>query len=341
MSATVKTILKYLLTLGIGVFLLWYLVSRQSPEEQQNIIRGFQNADYSWIIITIIIALVEKVIRAYRWNLLLEPLSYKPSLKNTFYSVMVAYLANIFAPRMGEVARCAILKKTDDVPINISFGTVVSERVVDLLCLLILIPFSLLLEYQKISELIFQNIEKVQRILTEKSFLLLILGGVFLILVILLFMFRSALKKIKLFGKVREFLLGVWSSVLSIRKIKRIKAFLLSTILIWLCYFFMTYVAFFALDATSGLPLSAGLVILIVGGLGMAAPVQGGIAAYHYIVMETLEEVYSITDGWALSYAFVVHTSQTALSFFVGLICLILVFSFNRKGKLQTENVNL
>jgi uncharacterized membrane protein YbhN (UPF0104 family) len=135
--------------------------------------------------------------------------------------------------------------------------------------------------------------------------------------------------------------MGVWMSILSIRKMKRINAFLISTFLIWFCYFLMTYIAFFALKATSGLPLSAGLVILIVGGLGMAAPVQGGIAAYHYIVMETLEEVYSITDGWALSYAFVVHTSQTALSFFVGLICLILVFAFSRNEKLKTENVNL
>lgn len=334
----VKTVLKYILTLAIGVSLLWYLVSTQSEEGKQNIAKGFVNADYLWIILTVVIALFEKVVRAYRWNLLMEPLSYKPPLKNTVIAVMVAYFANIFAPRMGEVARCGMLKRSDNVPINASFGTVVLERVIDFICLLIIIPFALLLEYKKISELLGRTFTAIGQSFEKNYWILLLAGGLFLVGLLFLFLFREKLKQNKIYFKIHEFVLGIFSSLASIRKLKKKGQFLGCTVLIWFCYFLMTYLAFFSLDATSQLDLSAGLIILVVGGLGMAAPVQAGIGAFHGLVKETLEQVYMVSSQWALPYAFVVWGSQTLTAFVAGLICLIIAFGFSKKYKPTTDN---
>lgn len=331
MGSMFKNILKYIITLALGVSLLWYLVNAQSEEGKQNIVKGFVNADYFWIMLTVVIALFEKVVRAYRWNLLMEPLSYKPALKNTLIAVLVGYFANIFAPRMGEVARCGMLKKTDDIPINASFGTVVLERVVDFLCLLLIIPFALMLEFQKISELLQRTAAAINESFS-KSYLILVLAAVCLFITgILVFVFRERLKQNKIFVKVREFLTGIFVSLTSIRKLKKKSQFLACTLTIWVCYFLMTYLAFFSLEATAMLDISAGLIVLVVGGLGMSAPVQAGIGAFHGIVKETLEQVYLISDQWALPYAFVVWGSQTATVFVAGLIALIIAFGFTKK----------
>jgi hypothetical protein len=205
--------------------------------------------------------------------------------------------------------------------------------------LLILIPFSLILEYQKISELLIRTWEKIKTALEGSIFLLIGAGVVFIGGLLILFLLRSKIRNNKLYLKIREFIAGVIQGIISIRKIPKKGQFIFCSILIWISYYLMTYFAFFSLEATSGLSLPAGLVVLVVGGLGMAAPVQAGIGAFHAIVKETLEEVYGVGGGWALPYAFIVHTSQTALAFFGGLICLILVFRFGRKEKLQTQNV--
>jgi hypothetical protein len=240
---------------------------------------------------------------------------------------------------MGEVARCAILNRTDNIPINASFGTVVSERVIDFLCLLLIIPIALLFEYEKISELLIRSWQKMGGFFSENQSLFIILILAASGTLILLFAFRSKVKKNKFYEKISGFVRGVIISLLSIRNMKRRGEFIFTTILIWACYYLMTYFAFFSLEATSGLSMPAGLVVLVSGALGMAAPVQGGIGTFHAIVKETLEEVYRVSELWSLPYAFIVHTSQTALAFFVGIICLIFVLSYNRKNK--TQNVSL
>ncbi|MBX9853317.1 MAG: flippase-like domain-containing protein [Cytophagaceae bacterium] len=344
MSSMVKTIIKYLITLIVGVFLLWYLVDQQSASDKEEIKRAFFVADYFWIGVTIIISIIEKIFRAHRWNLLMEPVTKHPSLKNTFYAVMVAYLANIFLPRMGEVARCGILKKTDNIPVETSFGTVVSERIIDFLCLLILIGVSLIIEFEKINDLLYDTVGKKFQLawnfLVDQYWILILTVLAMIAAGVYLYFIRTKINNSKIFIKIKEFGGGVINAIISIKKLKRKNEFVLYTALIWICYFFMTYLAFYSLDATSGVPLSAGIIILVVGGLGMSAPVQAGIGAFHFFVQKGLKDIYEIDAGGGLSYAFLVHTSQTALAFFLGLICLFLALNISRKTKISLSNVN-
>lgn len=337
----VKTVIKYLITLIIGIFLLWYLLNQQSPENLDKIKEAFFNADYSWIAITIFISLVEKVSRAYRWNLLMEPVSHTPPLKNTLIAVMVGYFANIFLPRMEEVARCGILKKTDNIPVNISFGTVIAERAIDFLCLLILIALSLFIEFKKISELLSRTfgakLVSLKNLLLQNYWIIILAITILAALILFVYSKRETLKKNSFFTKVNDFIVGVMVSLLSIRKLKKKKEFIFHTLFIWTCYFFMTYLAFFSLPATSNLGISSALVILVVGGLGMSAPVQAGIGAFHFFVQQTLEEVYKVEPGEALSYAFLVHTSQTATVLVFGLVCFIISVNLSKKLKLKEE----
>jgi hypothetical protein len=345
MSSKIKTFLKYFLTLIIGIGLLWYFLSRQKPEDLQQAKNAFIIADYYWLGITVVISIIEKGFRAQRWNLLLEPVGYKPPLKNTIIAVMIAYFANVFAPRMGEVARCGILNRTDKVPIATSFGTVVAERAIDFICLLILIAASLFFEYEKIIELLSNTfgdkIGGIKSALVQNSWILLIL--VVLVVVSLLFLYskRERIMKNGFVLKLKEFGLSILAGLLSVLKLKRRGEFVLYTVLIWTSYFLMTYLAFFSLPATAGLGLSAALVILVVGGLGMSAPVQAGIGAFHFFIQKTLFEVYHIEKGAGLSYAFLVHTSQTATMLITGLICFIISINIGKRANLELQNANI
>jgi len=345
MSSKIKTFSKYLITLIIGVGLLWYFLSQQKPEDLQQAKNAFIIADYYWLGLTVLISIIEKGFRAQRWNLLLEPVGYKPPLKNTIIAVMIAYFANVFAPRMGEVARCGILNRTDKVPIATSFGTVVAERAIDFICLLILIAASLLFEYEKIIELLTNTfggkIGGIKSAVLNNSWILIILILILIIAVTLLYRKRERIMKIGFFQKIKEFGFSVLAGLLSVLKLKRRGEFILYTVLIWTSYFLMTYLAFFSLPATAGLGLSAALVILVVGGLGMAAPVQAGIGAFHFFIQKTLFEVYHIEKGAGLSYAFLVHTSQTATMLVTGLICFIISINIGKRANLEIQNANI
>lgn len=345
MSSRVKTTIKYLATLVIGILLLWYFISRQKPEDIQQARHAFVIADYFWVVLTIVIALIEKVLRAHRWNILMEPLGNTPPLRNTFLAVMVGYCANVFAPRMGEVSRCAILNQTDKVPLNTSFGTVVTERIIDFICLLVLIGVSLMVSFKSISEVLGKTLmEKVSStggLLSQWWWVLVLTGILSIAGLFFLYSRREYLKKKSLFIKIRDFATGLWYGVMSVRRIRKKFQFCLLTVLIWLCYFLMTYFAFLALPSTAGLGVSAGLIILVVGGLGMSAPVQAGIGAFHFFVSTTLANVYHVDKGGALSYAFLVHTSQTLTVLVIGLISFIISSNISRKTNLSIKNANL
>src|SRR6185437_14565932 len=278
MSAQFKNIIKYTIALAAAALLFWLAVRKMDFAQMVNDVR---QADFNWIAITVIISLFSHLARAARWNLLLKPLGFAPKLMNTFLAVMIGYFANIFVPRMGEVSRCAVLNKTENVHFNSAFGTVVAERVFDLICLMLLIGLSFVLEYQRFSDFFFNYLLKSDEAkagsLLNNPIIYLGLGFILIVLIIA-FLYRRQLLASSLYAKVKTFILGLIEGALSIRKLdhKDKALFLLHTFLIWFGYYLMTYLMFFSLPYTSGLDPIAGLVILIAGSLGMSAPVQGG-----------------------------------------------------------------
>jgi len=330
---------KYTATLGIAGFLLWYVYRDLSLEE---LFSYFNDINYNWLVLSIVIALTSHYLRAYRWNLLLEPLGYD-HLKSyrTFIAVMVGYFANNLVPRLGEVTRCGILKKNDNVAMTSAFGSVVAERALDLIVLMVLAGLTFVIEFDKLHMFVYEKFESSfpnQESFYTVAAILAIFGIV--LLVALYFTFKSLRPKLHrnaLYLKIRQFVKELLDGFLSIRKVKSPRKFWLSTIGIWLLYYMMLIVVFYAFPPTVGLSYIAGLTLLIMSGLGMSAPVQGGIGVFHILVSSVLV-LYGISAEDGKVFALIAHTTQfVTVMVFGGLSFIISVFMNKRESNVISE----
>ncbi|HWZ21854.1 MAG TPA: lysylphosphatidylglycerol synthase transmembrane domain-containing protein [Cytophagaceae bacterium] len=228
-----------ILSLLIAIIMVALIFVFVDPKEIWNKIK---EANPYWIFLAMGISLLSHLSRARRWNLLMEPLGYKPSLRNTFLAVMTGYFGNIFIPRGGEVMRCVVLSNADKVPMASSFATVVAERVIDLLCLGLLVIFSLFLEYDKFAFLIQDGLKGKEPGLISLYFPWITGAGIVFLILLVIFRNNSIILKIKNFG-IQLFK----DAYLSFTKLERKKEFVFQTIFIWVAYYFMTYLVFFAL----------------------------------------------------------------------------------------------
>jgi uncharacterized protein (TIRG00374 family) len=314
-----KKYLQYIIPLIVAVVLVCCIFIFT---DYKKIIANIAQANFWIVAVAVSISLLAHLSRAYRWKLLLQPLGYNPSLWHSFVAVMTAYFGNIFIPRGGELARCAVLNNSDKIPFTSSFATVVAERVFDFLCLLVLIAFSFVLEYERFMKF-FEEVVFKKKDPSQQSFPWFYL---FLVVVavgaISFFVFKKHFLKIGFIKKVYDFVMSLFIQAIdSFRLLQRKKEFVLHTILIWTGYYLMTYLVFFALPYTSHLDAMAGLVILIVGGLGMSAPASGGIGPFHIMVAGALTLFYGLSNENGVAYAFVLHTSQLISILVLGGAC--------------------
>lgn len=332
--------IKFLVFLCIGAALLYYATKGIDLNEVWNEIKS---ANYFWIILSLLIALISHFSRAQRWRLLIEPLGYKPSLKNTFYSVMIGYTANYALPRLGEVTRCGMLNRSDKIPIDSLFGTVIVERAVDLfmsflfLLFLLISKFSLFGDFFK-NEFFKSKEDSSSGFLQNKPILLIIVGAIIIVMVTLL-IFRKNLQKFNLFNKFIKILKGIGAGLSSVFKMKKRWQFVFHSVLIWTCYLFMSYVIFFSFSFTSNLGLLDAVFILVAGTVGMVMPVPGGIGAFHYFVPLALT-LYGISGEDGLSFATVQHGSQTFFAILLGAISFILMYRALKFSKQNSQSEN-
>lgn len=305
----VVNVLKYLLLLAVSVFLMAYALR---SIDFAVVKAQLAQANYFWVALTLVVSLLGYLSRAVRWQMQYVPLGYKPSFWQTYHAMMVGYLANVVLPRAGEVIRCTFLKRSGNVPVNVSLGTVITERVIDLVMLLGCMGVTLLVESDRLHEFflgIFSDkYQKLEQNLQTLYLLLAVgvLGGALGAWVV--YKNIERLQRNLLFQKVSGFVRGLWVGVFSIRKMERKGMFVFHTVFIWFSYWLTTYLAFFALPGTSGLSWQAGMAILVVGGLGMSAPVQGGIGVYHILVRTALL-LYAVPLETGMAYALIVHTT--------------------------------
>jgi len=328
-----KTIARFLLFLGIGIFFIWLFLHYLTPEEKKEIIRSFGDAHYGIIGFAILLGVGAHYLRAVRWRMLLKPLGYETGKLNTFFAVMIGYLANLALPRLGEVSRCVILSRYEKVPFNNSFGTVVTERAIDLVVFLILFFINLALQFNKLYTYIDQ---KIYQPIEAKFNLTFSLAGSFtyiaiaslVILAALLFAFRRPLLRIKFINKIWGLIKGFWDGMKSIIYLRKPLLFVIYSLGIWALYLLMAYLVFFSLPETSHLGLDAGLATLVFGSIGIML-VQGGIGIYPAIVAETLV-LYSVSNikGYALGW--LIWSSQTITIILLGILSFILLPVFNK-----------
>jgi len=323
--------LKYVIALAVAGLLLWWVFRKIDINEM---LSRLQDVNYVYVGLSIFLMLVAHWVRAYRWSLLLTPVGYTLSTFRTFNAVLVGYIANLFVPRMGEITRCGVLKRTDDVNFTVSIGTVVAERIVDVVTLFTLILLNFLLEYDLLSTFFSElfisrfNIigENLTAVYVSLGGLIILMTGSFL----LLKAYKEKLKKRPFFLKMRDFLRDVVTGMSSIKKLKNKTGFWVSTVLMWTLYFLLSYVIFYSMKETENLPLIAGFTVLVTGSIGMAIPVQGGIGAVHLLISSVLV-LYGIVLEDGLLFATVLHSSQMIGTIFFGGISLIVTVLLQKK----------
>ncbi len=321
-------ILKNLAFLVVGLGLLYLAFEGQDLDQLWH---DLQEANYLYVFISIFFGFAAYWSRGARWLILLEPMGYKPRLSSAVYSVIIGYFANLAIPRIGEITRCTAMSQAEDIPVDKLFGNVILERIIDLVMLLSITLITILLKIDQFGgfflDLISANKDRYPALINTLV-VLTILGVAGLIL---LYLLRSRLNNFAFAQKVRGFFLGIKEGLLSIRKIRNRRGFFFHTFFIWFSYYIMTWVVFYSIEDTAGLTMIDGLFILVVGGFGMAAPVQGGIGAYHFLVSRALV-VLGVASIPALSFATILHTSQTLSMLVFGSLSLALLY-FNRRNK--------
>jgi len=332
-----KKFLTYFLSISISALLIYWAFKGQDLEKTWEEIK---NANFFWLGISLVPLVISHWIRAARWSLVLDSLGYKISTKNGFIAVMTGYFWNFILPRAGEVARCSMLYKTDKIPVNVSLGTVLGERVIDLVMLLGFTALAFLLEFNRLTQFFTEIIQPGQSADAEKSSmgtLAVFVLVVMLILVTIAFVNRKRLLEIAIFQKVFGFLVGIWIGIIGILKLKNPGLYIVYTFVIWLGFISSTYISLLAFESTSVLSLSAGLMIFVAGSFGMVAPSQGGIGPFHFMVSKVLASFYAIDLTVGLSAATAMHASQMVFTILVGGICLGLGASISKKQEVSSD----
>jgi len=317
MNKIVKNIILFGLTAILLAFSLRNLELAELKEE-------WANTNYWLLFFTSLIAMLSHLSRAERWKLILTPMGYKVNTKNSFYAVMTGYFINLAIPRGGELSRCVSLKKTDNVPVDKSLGTVVAERIVDLIFMLLLIGVTLVVEFKKLTFILsdlYLNVKKALLSISNTSIIILFLS--LFLLVALLFSLYKKGKFDSFFQKGRKFLIGLKEGVLSLLKLEKFGLFMLHSLLIWILYFLMTYYGMKSFPSIKHLGLLPSLTVFVASSIAMTIPVPGGTGTYHKIIPPVLL-LYTVAEVDGLNFATIFHLWQTLTIILVGSICFVL-----------------
>ena len=333
MRRKVFAVIQYLFFLGVGIFLMWWQLSKMTPKETVQFKQSLLHARYIIIIPVAIVALTSHWARARRWMIMIEPMGYTPSTANTFYSVMCGYLANTFIPRAGEILRCTMLGRYEKIPVNKLVGTMVTERVFDLVSYFFVIVITILIQISTVSEFVTGKIHEIRA--QHANFPWIEVSAILVATVLIAFLLiRWLLRK---YAGHRHLLTmkgiyhGLREGITTIFRLKKRKAFILWSVFIWALYLLEIYIGFYALPATSGLGINAAFSVLSLATLAMiVAP--GGLGAFPLAIQQVLL-IYNIDN---ISLGWLIWGVTTAIIVVAGLVSLGLLIYTNR-NKYETR----
>lgn len=346
MNKTVKNILKILMFLSIGVSIL-YIVYRKyntkfieecladgTPLSDCNfidkIVADVSTANFTWVFIGLAFYIWSNVARAIRWKMLIEPLGKSPRLANTISTVLITHLVNLGIPRSGEFVRAGLLAKYEDLESEKVMGTIVTSRVIDVLCLLVMIGITLILSFDNFvgyfseSDIMGGQLSALLSPINIIILAIITFGGLSF-----LWKFKEKILSTKIGNKVWNIILGFWEGILTIKDLRTPGMFIFHTVIIWVCYYLMTYLMFFSFAPTADLAPVAGLVVFIFGTLGVVIPSPGGMGTYQFLIVEGLM-LYSVPETAAFSFANILFFSVQLCNIALGLIAFILLPIINR-----------
>ncbi len=347
MNKLLRDLLKALLFFLIGGSILWLVYQKQQeawaaqcaldgiPAEDcsllHKIVEDFASADFFYLFLILLAFAVSNISRAIRWQMLLQPLGYTPRFANAFLTVMLGYFANLGLPRAGELVRTGSLAKYENIPVEKVLGTVVVDRIVDVISLAIVIALAFLLEFNTISQFLAPYFGESPNSHTNNTALPYFLLAA-AIPVVLLWSFRKKILHSRPGQKIRQMLQGFGEGLQSIRSVKKPGLFLFHSLNIWLMYYLMNWLGFQAFGPTAHLGFSAALVIFVAGSIGMVIPSPGGMGTYHLLITAALVQLYHLNGPDAFSFANIVFfTIQIGANILLGMLALISLPLLNRK----------
>ena len=315
MSNQLKKYLQLAVIFAIGAAFLYFVFKGTNWSD---LWQKFTHANYWWIAVGLLVSIISHWFRAYRATMLYEALGYQVSTTNSLHAVFIGYFINYFIPRGGEVSRCAALNKTNNLPIEKSLGSVITERLVDMLMLVIILGLVFLLQFDVIINYINTNLNagstQQTGILKYVLLAIVIVGGASA------YLFRKQLAKIALFHTLVEKLKGFLIGLLSIKEVKKPVLFIALSAGIWTCYILMMYFCLFALEATSNLTFAQCLTVFAMGTIGIVIPAPGaGAGTYHFAVMQGLL-LFGVAQEDGIAYATIVHGAQMVMFIVLGAI---------------------
>jgi len=327
-----KNTIQAIVFLALAIFLLWLSFRGIDLGELWAVLR---KAHYWWLLPAIAFSMISFFIRARRWTLLIEPMGYKPGLMNAYHAVVTGYFANMIFPRLGEVSKCAALGKKENIPFDRLVGTMLVERTIDIVTVLLILGATLIAGGTATGSFLTENVfmpaeQKLSSSLGSAKLITVIVAFLAVTAAVMFFMLRKRLSGYPLFGRLYSFTDGLIDGLKSIVKLRRKWEFIILTGLLWISYFFMSYFPLLCLESTAELGFGGAMFVLVIGSFGMAAPVQSGLGAYHWIVSRGMLVAYAIPLEEGLAYATLEHESQMILIAITGAISLFVMFG--RKG---------
>ena len=319
MKKQIRKWLTVLIPLLIGIGIIYYQFTTLTSEEIEKIKISFEKANYYYILLSLIIACVGYWSRAYRWKFALNHLGYETKFSNNFFTVCVSYLVNLTVPRSGEISRAALLKKYENVPFDKAFGTIVAERIVDLLVFSLFVFIGFVSQFDKIYQfLLSENVSFQSLIITA------IVGVILFFVFILIWIYAEW----QIILKLKKKLSGLVEGITTVYKMKDKWKYLFHSFFIWFSYLMMFYVAVFALPETSEINFDIVIMGFIFGSLAVGFS-NGGLGAYPFSIA-LIFSLYGITKDVGTAFGWLVWTSQTILTILLGLISYVLLPVFNR-----------
>lgn len=314
MNKLLKKTSKILLPIALGVFVLYWVYRDFDFMRAKEVL--LCGTDWGWMVFSLFFGVMSHVFRGWRWKQTLAPLGAYPKSSDCVDAIFISYAANLVLPRVGEVSRCGVLAKYDDVSFAKSLGTVVTERLIDTLSIVLIAGIAFLVQMPVFFRFFEETGTKIPSLLHLVSspwfyVAFLCVSGVGVLLYFLLRMFSF-------FDKVKGMMLGIWEGVLSLREVKNVPLFALYTLLIWLCYFYHFYFTFYCFSFTAHLGVLAGLVMFVGGTFAVIVPTPNGAGPWHFAVI-TMMMMYGVSATDAGIFALIVHGIQTLLVIVLGL----------------------
>ncbi len=314
-----------LLPILFGVFLTFYSYTQFSNEQLLEIKNYFKNANYYVVFLAIIVAFLGNAARAYRWKYSLDHMGYQSNFANNFMAVNIGYLLNLTVPKSGEISRALIAKKYNDIPFDKGFGSIVAERIVDMIFLLMFMLLSVFLQFDIVKSFIFDKI--------PLSYLMLICGTGLLLLILFILIYKKSNWKIVHSFKIK--IAGLKEGLFSIFYMKQKWNYFLATLFIWFSYLVTFYIAIYVIPETMNLTIGAIITAFVVGSIAIAFT-NSGFGSYPFLISKVLL-FYSISETAGNAFGWIIWSSQMFLVLFLGLLSFVLLPLLNKNKITNSE----